>query len=83
MKREPLLRAVAFLAAFSVGLLSGQIITASVEGIVLDPAGAAVPNAMLRALDTSRGLEVRTTAVADGHYSFPSLPPHAAFRRGS
>ena len=65
MKRVPLLRGVAFLALFSAGLLSGQIITASVEGIVLDPAGAAVPNARLRALDTSTGLEARTTSAAE------------------
>ena len=75
MKRAPLLRVVACLAAFSAGLLFGQIITASVEGIVLDPAGAAVPNARLRALDTSTGLEVRAVTAADGRYSFPSLPP--------
>jgi hypothetical protein len=51
------------------------MITASVEGIVLDPSGAAVPNAKVRALNTSTNLEIRTSSAADGRYSFPSLPP--------
>ena len=62
-------------AGFLAAALWGQLITASVEGIVLDPAGAAVPSAKVRALDTSTGLEVRTATASDGRYSFPSLPP--------
>src|SRR5437879_4611027 len=53
----------------------GQVITASINGIVLDPAGAAVPNAKVRAVNDSTNLEVRTTTDSEGRYTFPSLPP--------
>jgi len=75
MKRQNLSGAVVLLAALSAATLAGQIITASVEGIVLDPAGATVPGAKLRATDTATGLEARAVTGADGRYSFPSLPP--------
>jgi len=74
MKRGKLVWAAA-LAVTSSAILWSQVITASIEGTVLDPAGAAVPNAKLDAVDTSTGLEVHTTGAADGRYSFPSLPP--------
>ena len=57
------------------GALRGQVITASVEGLVLDPSSAGVPNARVRAIDTSTNLEAQTVTGADGRYSFPSLPP--------
>lgn len=74
MRRPRLFCAAALWTAFSAALWS-QVITASMEGIVLDPAGAAVPGAKLAAVDTSTGLEARTVTAADGRYSFPSLPP--------
>ncbi len=55
--------------------LRSQVITASLEGTVLDPSGAAVPKASVRAVNTSTNLEVRAVTGSDGRYSFPSLPP--------
>jgi hypothetical protein len=66
--------AIVFAALFAAGMY-GQVITASIEGIVLDPAGAAVPNVKISATDTSTGLVVHVTTASDGRYSFPSLPP--------
>jgi hypothetical protein len=74
LKRARLFWAVALFAALSTAAW-GQLITASIEGIVLDPTGAAVPSAKVRAVNTSTGLEVHREAAADGRYSFPSLPP--------
>ena len=74
MKRARLFWAMALLAALSTAGW-GQLITASIEGIVLDPTGATVPNAKARAVDTSTGREVHSVTAADGRYSFPSLPP--------
>ena len=75
MKRVFLVGAVALFAALSTAALWSQMITASIEGMVLDPAGATVPNAKVRAVDTSTGLVVHSVTAADGRYSFPSLPP--------
>src|SRR5262249_48565853 len=72
MNRIVLLLTLLLTAIISI---HAQVITASVEGVVTDPAGAAVPNAKVRAIDTSTNREVRTTTGADGRYSFPSLPP--------
>ena len=69
-----------FISSLIPAALWGQMITASVEGIVLDPSGAAVPNAKVRALNTSTNLEVRTSSAADGRYSLPSLPPGGPYR---
>jgi hypothetical protein len=62
----------AFLLAGSVAY--GQVISASVNGTVLDPAGAAVPNAKVLAKNTETNLEVTTQTDGDGRYTFPSLP---------
>src|SRR5204862_4874895 len=64
---------LAFLLAASAGY--GQVVSASVNGVVLDPAGAAVPGAKVHAVNTSTGLEVNTTTDSDGRYTIPSLPP--------
>src|SRR5579883_1512507 len=59
----------------SAGLLLGQVVTASLEGTVIDPAGAVVPAAKVRVVNTSTNFELRATTDADGRFSFPSLPP--------
>jgi Carboxypeptidase regulatory-like domain/TonB dependent receptor len=55
--------------------LWGQVVTASLDGTVLDPAGASVPSAKVKVLNTSTNFEVRGTTDSDGRFSFPSLPP--------
>lgn len=75
MKSATLFYSAILFGALMATTMRGQVITASVEGIVLDPAGAAVPNAKLLASDTSTGFSVRATTASDGRYSFPSLPP--------
>ncbi len=75
MKTALLAGTAIFIAGLGAIALRAQVISASVEGIVLDPTGAAVPNANVRAVNTSTNLEVRTTTAADGRYTFPSLPP--------
>src|SRR5689334_11753704 len=61
--------------ALSAMAIYGQVITGSVNGTVLDPAGAAVPGAKVRALNTATNLTVNTATDSDGRYTFPSLPP--------
>src|ERR1700676_396266 len=61
--------------AFADASLLGQIVTASLEGTILDPAGAVVPDAKVRVVNTSTNLEARTVTKGDGRFSFPSLLP--------
>src|SRR5437763_10732792 len=64
------------LIAFSLaGAAFGQIVTASLEVTVLDPAGAVVPNAKVRIVNTATNLEMRGVSDSNGRFSFPSLPP--------
>jgi hypothetical protein len=67
------------LSVFVMTSAPSQVITGSVNGIVLDPAGAAVPNAKVRTVNTATNLEVRTATDADGRYTFPSLPPGGSY----
>ena len=49
--------------------------TATLKGTVLDPAGAAVPTAVVTVLNTDRGITKIATTGADGSYQIPLLPP--------
>src|SRR5579872_817565 len=68
------------LAAFctSVLLLSATAFaqfTASIQGIVQDPSGAAIPKATLTLRNTSTGVSQQTTSDASGNYRFVSVAP--------
>lgn len=75
MNPATLVRFAILFTGLTATAVRGQVITASLEGSVLDPAGAAVPGAKVHAINTSTNLEVRTVTDADGRYTFPSLPP--------
>jgi hypothetical protein len=58
---------------YVIGLMapaSGQITTATINGTVTDPSGAAIPNASLRLENTSRGVSRTAVSSGDGRYSF-------------
>ncbi len=64
-----------FLAAICAAGLFAQDITGTIEGTVLDPTGAAVPNAKVTVTNTDRNQAVRTvTTDASGTYSAVLLP---------
>src|SRR5437879_2551577 len=75
MRSARFFRSAVVLLALAATAVHGQVITGSINGAVLDPAGAAVPGAKVRAVNTSTNLEVSTTTDGDGRYNFPSLPP--------
>jgi hypothetical protein len=54
--------------------LSGQEVTASVRGIVLDPSGAGVPSAKVTATQVETGLRRTTVTDRSGAYVLISLP---------
>src|SRR6058998_239034 len=55
--------------------VAAQRITGTLRGQVLDPSGAAVPDAQVTATNQETGVSVKITATSAGTYSFPSLIP--------
>jgi hypothetical protein len=53
---------------------TAQEVTASITGTVLDPSGAAIPNATVTATDTERGTTWPTKTNEAGVFNLPRLP---------
>jgi hypothetical protein len=64
----------ALVALLLAGTAWGQT-SGSVTGTVLDPQGAAVPGATVKAIDTKTNLAVDTITSGEGTFSFPTLQP--------
>ena len=56
-------------------IVSAQLGTAGISGLVLDPNGAAVPNSRVIVKNTATGQTRETTASGEGIYTFQNLPP--------
>src|SRR6266567_91027 len=54
--------------------VSGQVNTASLTGLVTDPAGAVVPNASVTVKNKATDVESSATTDSSGYYTFASLP---------
>ena len=52
-----------------------QRTTGTLRGQILDPSGAAVPNAQITATNVDTGVSVKILATSAGTYNFPSLIP--------
>ena len=70
-----LLLCVSLLFASALVFAQSQASTGDIEGRVLDPQGAAVPNATVTAKSNETGLEKTTTSDDEGTYRFVLLPP--------
>jgi hypothetical protein len=55
--------------------VAAQRTTGTLRGQVLDPSGAAVPDAQVTATNKETGVSVKITSTSAGTYSFPSLIP--------
>jgi len=53
----------------------GQVVTASITGMVTDSSGASVPDATLTAKNVATGFETSTKSDVSGSYLIPSLAP--------
>ncbi len=62
-------------AVMGMTLVVGQLVTASLEGTVTDPTGAATPGATVRVRNSSTNVETRVTTGSDGRYFVASLQP--------
>lgn len=56
---------------------AAQSSTATLQGLIADPSGAAVPGAEVTIANTATNITRRFTTAASGLYSFPLLPPGA------
>jgi len=63
---------IVFLTACSAILLAQD--TATITGTVVDPSGAAVPNAQVTLTDVQKGVSRSATANSAGEYLFAALP---------
>src|ERR1041385_2652913 len=68
--------AIAILAIVSLSLVSAsaQTISGNLVGTVLDPSGAAVPNATVTATNVATGVKSETTTSSTGDYRIANLP---------
>ena len=75
LTRLGMLSRVAALTVLSLGAVSGQVVTASLEGTVSDPTGASVPGASVKVRNSSTNVETRVSTGPDGRYYVASLQP--------
>ena len=71
-----IVRGVGIFLLFLLGatLLTAQMPTATILGVVTDSTGAIVPEAKLTARNVETGQTRTTTSAADGSYRFSALP---------
>src|SRR3981189_2367129 len=53
---------------------NAQTFRGAINGTVTDPSGAVVPNAQVKATETSTGIDHTTTTTSDGAFSFQDVP---------
>lgn len=66
--------ALAFFLPPAIALVA-QTNRGAIRGIATDPAGAAVPGAIIQARDSGTGSTVSVTTVQDGGFTIANLPP--------
>ena len=72
--------AAAFLFTLVTMSSLAQVVTASLDGTVQDPTGAAVPEASVKVTNTSTGITTSATTGNDGRFVMPSLQPGGPYR---
>ncbi len=63
------------LLSVSASLAWAQFETASLTGIVTDPAGAVIPGASVKAVNEATNIEASTVSNSEGRFLFPNLRP--------
>src|ERR1051325_2277018 len=64
-----------FLCAASLCTALAQLETATLTGVITDPAGAVVANAGVKAVNEETNIETSVVTNVEGRYVFPSLRP--------
>ena len=65
---------LSFLLIATISIVWGQGAVGTLNGTILDPAGAVVPGAAVVATDIATGEEHKTTSTSAGAYTLPYLP---------
>src|SRR5258708_5203842 len=71
MKR--LVLAILVVLSFAVGM-NAQTFRGAINGTVTDPSGAVVPNAAVKATETTTGIDHNTVTTSDGVFAFQDIP---------
>src|SRR6266545_463391 len=76
MRRFSIMTVLALaISLLCVNLVSAQVITSTLYGIVTDPSGAAIPGATVTATNDDIGASSATTTNASGEFTLGSLQP--------
>src|SRR5690348_833241 len=66
---------VVVLIAFSLAIAANaQTFRGAINGTVTDPSGGVVPNATVKATETTTGIDHTTTTTSDGVFAFQDIP---------
>ncbi len=74
MSRVVLCKTLLLSLVLACGTAQAQVVKGSMSGAVVDPTGAVVPNAAIRAVHIETGAEFKTTADSDGLFRLSLLP---------
>ncbi|MCX6626044.1 MAG: carboxypeptidase-like regulatory domain-containing protein, partial [Candidatus Solibacter sp.] len=64
-------------ASLLCGAMFGQAVSSNLVGVVVDPAGATIPNAEVQIKDQATGAVRNATSASDGIFRSTNLPPGA------
>src|SRR6266404_3419577 len=53
---------------------NAQTFRGSINGTVVDPSGAVVPNAQVKATESATGIDHNTVTTSEGQFSFQDIP---------
>jgi hypothetical protein len=74
MKTPRMIFCLTLLCIAMAAQVSAQVNTASLTGLVTDPTGSVVPNALVKARNKATSMETSATTDSSGYYTFASLP---------
>src|SRR5438128_1100374 len=66
---------LAILVVLSLAVaMNGQTFRGAINGTVTDPSGSVVPNAQVRATESTTGIDHATSTTSEGQFSFQDIP---------
>src|SRR5260370_38210484 len=67
---------LALLVILTLGVgANAQTFRGAINGTVTDPSGSSVPNAQVKATESTTGIDHTTVTTTDGAFSFQDIPP--------
>jgi hypothetical protein len=72
--RTRVIQLIAFVALIGCVATMGQVLKGSISGTAVDPNGAVIPGATVKATNSSTGAELKTTTDSGGAFRFNLIP---------